>query len=87
MIAVILLLAFLMSGCVMIDTDLQLPDETVKPLLAGNDCIGMYFGIQIGSVQMNGALHAKRYEDRQSRFGYEQVRLPDELIRGFTPWS
>lgn len=65
----------------MVDTDLQARDETVKPLLTGEDCVYMAFGIQIGNVRMSNALHGKRYEDRQGKFGYEQVRLPDELIR------
>jgi len=71
----------LMTGCIMIDADLQLPDASVKPLLTGEDCVGIYFGIGIGNVRMSKALHAKRYEDRQGRFGYESVRLPDETIR------
>jgi hypothetical protein len=74
------LLILLMSGCIMIDTELQLPDETVKPVLTGEDCVGIYLGIGVGNVRMHRALRAHRYEDRQGQFGYERVRLPDQSI-------
>ena len=35
MIVALILLVLLTSGCIMIDTDLQLPDETVKPMVTG----------------------------------------------------
>jgi hypothetical protein len=76
-----MVLILLTSGCIMIDTELQLPDEAVKPMLTGEDCVGIYFGIGVGNVRMNKALRAHRYEDRQGKFGYERVRLPAESIR------
>ena len=49
-------LILLTSGCIMIDTDLQLSDETVKPVLTGEDCVGIYFGIGTGTVRMTEAI-------------------------------
>ena len=74
---------FLMtSGCVRIDTDLQLPDETVKPMLTGEDCVGIYFGIGTGTVRMTEAL--KTYhnvqQERQTTLGSEKGTVRGALL-------
>jgi hypothetical protein len=67
----LLVVATLLSGCIMIDADLQLPDETVKPALTGKDCVGIYFGIGIGTVRMTEAMKSYHnvQQDRQTAFG------------------
>ena len=45
MVAHLFLVFLLSSGCISIDTDLRVRDEAVKPMLTGEDCVGIYFGI------------------------------------------
>ena len=77
----LLVLVLLTTSCIMIDIELQLPDQTVKPLLIGKDCVGIYLGFGFGTVKMSEALLSRKYEERQGTFSYEAVRLPDAHIR------
>ena len=74
MIAAILVLV-LLNGCVTI-TELQPPDETVKPMLTGKDCVGIYFGIDTGTVRMTEAM--KTYHNVQQ--GPEKVMVRSGLL-------
>lgn len=82
MIVALILLVLLTSGCIMIETDLQLPDETVKPMLTGEDCVGIYFGIGIGTVRMTEAM--KTYhnvqQERQTPLGPEKGMVRGALL-------
>jgi hypothetical protein len=77
-----LLLFLLMTGCIMIDVDLQLPDDTVNPMLTGEDCVGIYFGIGTGTLQMTEAMktHPNVQEVRQTPSGSEKVIVPGGLL-------
>jgi hypothetical protein len=78
----LMVLVLLLSGCIMIDADLRLPDETVKPMLTGEDCVGIYFGIGTGTVRMTEAM--KTYhnvqEVRQTSSGSEKVMVRGGLL-------
>jgi hypothetical protein len=78
----ILVLVLLTSGCIMIDTELQVPDETVKPMLTGEDCVGIYFGIGTGTVRMTEAM--KTYhnvqDERQTPSGPKKVMVRGGLL-------
>src|SRR6476620_3928641 len=77
-----ILIFLLMSGCIMIDADLRLPDETVKPMLTGEDCVGIYFGIGTGTVRMTEAM--KTYhnvqQERQTTSGPEKSTVRGALL-------
>ena len=64
------------------ETALQKPDETVQPMLTGEDCVGIYFGIAIGTVRMTEAV--KTYhnvqEERRSSSGPEKVTVRSGLL-------
>ena len=79
---VLMVLVLLLSGCVSIGAELQIPDETVKPMLTGEDCVGIYFGIGIGTVRMTEAM--KTYhnvqEERQTPSGPEKVMVRAGLL-------
>ena len=66
----------------MIDADLRLPDETVKPMLTGEDCVGIYFGIGTGTVRMTEAMktHHNVQEERQTPSGPEKVMVRAGLL-------
>ena len=77
-----ILIFLLMSGCIMIDADLRLSDETVKPMLTGEDCVRIYFGIGIGSVRMTEAMktHHNVQEVLQTTSGLERVTVRGGLL-------
>ena len=66
----------------MIDADLRLSDETVKPMLTGEDCVRIYFGIGIGSVRMTEAMktHHNVQEVLQTTSGLERVTVRGGLL-------
>jgi len=80
--ATFILIFLLMSGCIMIDADLRLPDETVKPMLTGEDCVGIYFGIGTGTVRMTEAMktHHNVQEVLQTTSGLERVTVRGGLL-------
>ena len=82
MIQALLIVVLLTSGCISIDTDLQLRDETVKPMLTGEDCVRIYFGIGTGSVRMTEAMktHHNVQEERQTTSGLEKVTVRGGLL-------
>ena len=82
MIQALLIVVLLTSGCISIDTDLQLRDETVKPMLTGEDCVRFYFGIGTGSVRMTEAMktHHNVQEERQTTSGLEKVTVRGGLL-------
>jgi hypothetical protein len=71
----------LMTSCIMIDAELQVPDETVKPELTGEDCVPIIFGIGIGTVRMQDALHVGNLEGTQTSLGYVYNKGSDVRIR------
>ena len=75
-IVLFILIALLTTGCVNSTTELQLPDETVQPMLTGEDCVGIYFGIATGTVRMTEAM--KTYHDVQQ--GPERVWVRSGLL-------
>ena len=77
-----ILIFLLMSGCIMIDADLRLPDETVKPMLTGEDCVGIYFGIGTGTVRMTEAMktHHNIQEELQTSSGPEKITVRGGLL-------
>lgn len=75
------LLVMLTSGCISIDTDLQLPDDAVKPQLTGQDCVNIAFGIGIGNVRMREAMQTGATMGRQTTFGYVYEKQPPTVIR------
>src|SRR4030095_15317273 len=80
--ATFILIFLLMSGCIMIDADLRLPDETVKPMLTGEDCVRIYFGIGTGSVRRTEAMktHHNVQEVLQTTSGLERVTVRGGLL-------
>jgi hypothetical protein len=82
MMYILLLLALLMSGCMSSKTELQKPDETVQPMLTGEDCVGIYFGIATGDVRMTEAMktHHNVQEVRQTSSGTERVTVHGGLL-------
>jgi hypothetical protein len=81
-IALILLLVSLTSGCISMETELQLPDESVKPMLTGEDCVGIYFGIVTGTVRMTEAMKTNHnvQQERQTPLGPEKVTIRAGLL-------
>lgn len=71
----------LTTGCIMIDTELQLPDETVQPQLTGEDCVNIIFGIGIGTVKMREALNVGSSQGVQTSMGYVVRKGPGAQIR------
>lgn len=69
----VVVLLILTTACMNVDKELQLPDETVKPMLTGEDCVGIYFGIVTGTVQMTEA--TKSYHNVQHTVGSEKVTV------------
>ena len=69
-------LLLLTSGCISITTELQLPDETVRPMLTGEDCVRIYFGIGTGTVRMTEAM--KTYHNVQQ--GPDKVMVRGGLL-------
>ena len=82
MIQALLIVVLLTSGCISIDTDLRLRDETVKPMLSGEDCVRIYFGIGTGSMRMTEAMkaHDSVQEERQTTSGLEKVTVRGGLL-------
>jgi hypothetical protein len=82
MVAHLFLIFLLTSGCISIDTDLRVRDETVKPMLTGEDCVGIYFGIGTGSVRMTEAMktHHNVQEERRTTSGLEKVTVRGGLL-------
>jgi hypothetical protein len=78
MIAAIILVVLLANGCINVNKELQVPDETVKPILTGEDCVGIYFGIVTGTVQMTEAM--KSYHNIQQIVGSERVTVRGGLL-------
>ena len=78
MIAAILILVLLTSGCINVDKELQVPDETVQPILTGEDCVGIYFGMVTGTVQMTEAM--KSYHNIPQIVGSERVTVRGGLL-------
>lgn len=74
-----LLVALLLSGCIMIDTKLQLPDPNVKPTLTGEDCVSI-LGFGIGTVRMGEAMQGRHFVSQPGTYG-QMVRVPDAPIR------
>jgi hypothetical protein len=76
------LLMLLLSGCMSAKTELQMPDETVRPMLTGEDCVGIYFGIATGTARMSEAM--KTYhnvqQERQTSSGSEKVTVLSGLL-------
>ena len=81
LIAATLILALFMSGCISINTDLQLPDENVKPQLTGQDCVNIVFGFGIGDVSMREAMKTSPNTGRQTAYGYVYEKQPATVIR------
>ena len=79
MIPAIILFVLLTSGCIMIDTELQVPDQNVKPILTGKDCVLIIFGFGFGTVRMGEAMKTEQYAERQSAF--EKVRVAGPPLR------
>jgi hypothetical protein len=73
---ILLLLALLMSACMSSKTELQKPDETVQPMLTGEDCVGIYFGIATGDVRMTEAMKTYHYVQQ----GPEKVLVRTGLV-------
>ena len=64
MIVAVVLLVVLMTGCIMIDMDLQMPNEAVQPTLHGSDCVPIILGFGIGTIHLQQALVSeKRFAD------------------------
>ena len=80
--AMFILLVLLSTGCIMIDMELQVPDQTVQPMLTGEDCVSFYFGIGTGTVRMTEAM--KTYhnvqQQRQSTSGPDKVTVRGALL-------
>ena len=74
----LIVLLLLTTGCINVDTALRLPDETVQPMLTGEDCVGIYFGIATGTVQMTEAM--KSYHNVQQTLGSEKVTVRGGLL-------
>lgn len=72
----LIVLILLISGCMHSKTEVQKPDETVQPMLTGEDCVGIYFGIATGTVRMTEAM--KTYHNVQQ--GPEKVWVRSGLL-------
>ena len=77
-----IVLILLLSGCMMNDTELQVPDQSVKPMLTGEDCVPIIFGMSIGTVSMTEA--TKTYhnvqQERETTLGREKVTVRAGLL-------
>jgi len=76
----IILLSVLLSGCILIDTELRMPDETVQPRLTGEDCVPIILGIGIGTARMRDAMRAAPIEEKQTAWGYQYTKGPEVQI-------
>lgn len=78
----LIVLILLISGCMHSKTEVQKPDETVQPMLTGEDCVGIYFGIATGTVRMTEAM--KTYhnvqQERQTPLGPEKGMVRGALL-------
>jgi len=82
MIGAIILLVLLTGGCISIDTELQVPDQTVKPTLTGEDCVSIVLGIGVGTVRMSEAMkHGKQYGEQETPYGPERITTAEAPIR------
>lgn len=77
----LLVLVFLLSDCVSIDIELQMPDETVKPMLTGEDCVSIILGFGLGTVRMREAMQTQPIVERQTAYGSVRERQKVTTIR------
>lgn len=62
---VLIVLILLTGGCISIGAELQVPDQTVKPTLTGEDCVSIVFGFGFGTARMSEAMQAPHAEEEQ----------------------